>query len=89
MTLKNSTQLAARLMFMASQCSREAALQPLPIKRELLARARQLTAAFRLAYSPNPDDVQQAAALIEAAIDCLVDVITARTQLHHLPKGTS
>lgn len=75
-------------MFMATQCCKEAPLQPLPIKRELLARARQLTRAHRLAFSQDPVDVRQAAALLEAAIDCLVDVVTARTQLHHLPKGT-
>lgn len=89
MTYRNSTQLASRLCFMAAQCRKEAhEAHPDVIRAELAARARQLVQAHRLPYSKNPDDVRQAVALIEAAIDCLVDVVTARTMHHHLPKGT-
>jgi hypothetical protein len=84
----NSTQLASRLMFTAKQCRDEANLVTSKAERqELIARARTLTAAFRVAYRDDPEARAYCVGVLEAAIDCLVDVITARG-LRELTKGT-
>lgn len=84
----NSTQIASRLHFMAQQCRGEADRWNGETRRELLARARMLALSFPMAYSKDPDVQADAVARIDGAIDCLVDVMTARTE-RTLTKGTT
>ena len=85
----NSTQLASRLMFTSRECRNEANLvTSKPEREELIARSRTLASAFRIAYRDDPEARAYCVQVLEAAIDCLVDVITARLN-RELTKGTS
>jgi hypothetical protein len=79
-------QRAARVYFLAKQCRGEADRQSGAIRQEMLNRSRQLSYAFTSAYSQNPDVQAQLVALIEATVDALVDIVTARTE-RELAKG--
>lgn len=73
-------------MFMAQQCRGEAQRQRGAIRDELIGRSRMLSHAMRSAYSTDPDQRAEVVMLIDGAIDCLVDVMTARAD--QLTKGT-
>ncbi|MDH6181824.1 hypothetical protein M2152_002006 [Microbacteriaceae bacterium SG_E_30_P1] len=83
----NRTKLASRLHFMASQLKGEAQRQSSPEMRDELRRsAAQCAAAFRKAYSPDPEELAVAVAILDGAIDYLVGVIITRTE-HELAEG--
>lgn len=76
----NSTMLAARVRFMAQQLTGEAQRQHGDKRTDLQRAARQLNYAWRGAYSTDPQQRAVTEALLDGAIDYLVDVITARTE---------
>lgn len=83
----NSTQLASRLVFMAKQLRGEADRHTGEVRADLIRAARQCTYAFTAAYSTDPEQRDVTAALLDGAVDYLVNVITARTD-RELTKGT-
>ncbi len=74
----NATKLAARLMWAARQLRDEAELWSGDRKKTLIHASRQMTWAYRSAFSRNPEDVQAAIALLDAAVKLLGDVIITR-----------
>lgn len=76
----NSTKLAARLHFMARQLNGEAHRHHGEAREQLMRAAAQTRAAFAWAYSRDPEKRASAEAILDGAIDYLVDVMTARTE---------
>lgn len=74
----NPTQLAARLMWAAKELRSEALRWSGDRKDTLVHASRQASWAYRSAFSPNPEDVRAASALLDAAVKLLGDVIIAR-----------
>jgi hypothetical protein len=83
----NSTQLGGRLMFLAKELRLESNRHTGKTRAELLRGSRQLSYAYTAAFSKDPDLRAQAEALVDGAIDYLVDVITTRTD-RELTEGT-
>lgn len=74
----NATKLAARLMWASRELRTEAQRWTGDRHDTLVHASRQMTWAYRSAFSRNPEDVQAANALLDAAVKLLGDVIINR-----------
>lgn len=84
----NPFQLASRMVWLAKQLRGEADRQSGEIRVDLIRASSQLIYAHRAAFVTDPERRAEVDALVQGAIDYLVDVVTQRTE-RELARGVT